>query len=151
MCPKRRPTSRSATRLHHRGAATAALATRLRRELHDWAAFAGIPADTVDDLTLSSYEAMANTVRHAYPAGTTGFLELHANLEREDVVVTVADNGRWAPTPDERDPVSDGSYDCHGLRLIHDLAAHSEVVRDERGTTVLMTWPRRSTDVTLPP
>lgn len=141
MGPKRRPTSRSSTRLRHRGPATAALATRLRRELRDWATRAGIPATTVDDLALSSYEAMANTVLHAYPAGTTGFLELHANLERDNVVVTVADQGRWMPPSDPQSTNNERSGG-HGMRLIHDLADHSEVVHDDHGTTVLMTWPR---------
>lgn len=147
MCPARRPTSRSATRLHHRGPATAALANRLRRELHDWAAVIGLPANVVHDLTQCSYEAMANTVLHAYPAGTTGFLDLHAHLERDDIVVTVMDNGSWTSdeplSSDGRDGLPEGG---NGMRLIHDLAAHSKVIHGDEGTTVRMSWPRQHED-----
>jgi histidine kinase-like protein len=95
MCPKRRPTSRSATRLRHRVPATAALATRLRHELHDWAMYAGVPTAT------------------GHPGRS---------------------NRAWAASP---------SGGGHGLRLVRTLADHSEVVHDDQGTTVLMSWPRQ--------
>jgi serine/threonine-protein kinase RsbW len=145
MYPDDQPTSCTATRLHRRGQASVGLATRLRRELKIWATSARIPADTVGDLELSSYEAMANTVLHAYPTGATGVLDLEARLERESVVVTVTDQGHWTlpSTPEEITQSPEVAGGGRGLPIIHCLATHAEVRRDEHGTTVLMSWPRR--------
>jgi serine/threonine-protein kinase RsbW len=145
MYPDDQPTSWTATRLHHRGPASTALASQLRRELRTWAVAAGIPADTVGDLTLSSYEAMINTALHAYPADAVGILELDARLERESIVVTVSDQGHWTlpSTPEQITQGPRAPPGGRGLPLIHGLASHAEVSHGEQGTTVLMTWPRR--------
>jgi serine/threonine-protein kinase RsbW len=118
--------------LHHHGPASPELATRLRRQLVEWATAEGLPADTTYDIGLASYEAMANTVTHAYPYGTVGPLELHACLEGGSVVVTVRDRGRW---PDDDRP-------GRGLALINRLADDSAVERGQYGTTIRMCWPR---------
>jgi len=120
--------------LHHHGPASPELAARLRRQLIEWAAAEGLPADTTYDIGLASYEAMANTVRHAYPFGTVGPLELHACREGGSIVVTVRDHGRW---PDDDPP-------GRGLTLISRLAEDSAVERGQYGTTIRMRWPRRS-------
>ncbi|HEY7595398.1 MAG TPA: ATP-binding protein [Actinophytocola sp.] len=123
----------AAATLHHHGPASPQLATRLRRQLIQWARSEGVPAETIHDIGLASYEAMANTVTHAYPYGTVGPLELHARLEDDTVVVTVADHGSWsgADTPDSG----------RGLELIRRLSTDTQVVRGEYGTTVRMCWP----------
>src|SRR6202008_1961074 len=136
------------------------LAARLRRQLIEWARNEGIPSDTTYDIGLACYEAMANTVVHAYPHGTVGPLELHARLDPGAVVVTVADRGRWhdaeaeagAEVGGEPDMVSDvesGEQEeerrgGRGLDLIRRLSDDSEVVRGEYGTTVRMRWPREA-------
>lgn len=117
--------------LHHHGPASPELAARLRRQLIEWARNEGIPADTTYDVGLACYEAMANTVTHAYPSGTVGPLELHARLDTGSLVVTVADHGRWEG---EQSP-------GRGLALIHNLSPDAEVRRGEYGTTVRMCWP----------
>ncbi len=117
--------------LHHHGPASPELAARLRRQLIEWARNEGIPADTTYDVGLACYEAMANTVTHAYPSGTVGSLELHARLDTGSLVVTVADHGRWE---DEHAP-------GRGLALIHSLSPDAEVRRGDYGTTVRMCWP----------
>jgi anti-sigma regulatory factor (Ser/Thr protein kinase) len=119
--------------LHHHGPASPELAARLRRQLIEWARSEGVPADTTYDMGLASYEAMANTVTHAYPYGTVGPLELHAQLEGDTVVVTVADHGCWS---DEDVP-----DDARGLELIRRLSTDTQVQRGEYGTTVRMCWP----------
>ncbi|MGH3759286.1 ATP-binding protein [Actinophytocola sp.] len=123
--------------MHHHGPASPQLATRLRRQLTEWARDEGLPADTTYDIGLACYEAMANTVTHAYPSGTIGPLELHARLDSGSVEVTVADRGRWQEG-------AVGSGGGHGLTLIRRLTAHSEVQRGEYGTTVRMSWPRKT-------
>ncbi|HEV7651222.1 MAG TPA: ATP-binding protein [Actinophytocola sp.] len=119
--------------LHHHGPASPELATRLRRQLVEWARQEGIPADTTYDIALACYEAMANAVTHAYPNGTTGALDLHARLVPGWVIVTVTDHGRW---PDA------GAPRGRGLELIRRLSDDAEVVRGDYGTTVRMSWPR---------
>jgi anti-sigma regulatory factor (Ser/Thr protein kinase) len=125
---------RAAAALHHHGPASAELATRLRHQLIAWARGEGLPADTTYDIGLASYEAMANTVIHAYPHGTVGPLELFARMEGGSVVVTVRDHGRW---PEDGAP-------GHGLALIRELPADSEVDRGRYGTTIRMSWPRQA-------
>lgn len=123
----------AAAALHHHGPASPELATRLRRQLVAWARNKGVPADTTYDIGLASYEAMANTVVHAYPGGTVGPLELHARLADGTVEVTVADRGRWS---DDEVPA-----DGRGLELIRKLSPGALILRGEYGTTVRMCWP----------
>jgi len=124
---------RAAAALHHHGPASAQLATRLRRQVMAWARSEGLPLDTTYDIGLASYEAMANTVIHAYPHGTVGPLELHARLVGGLVIVTVRDHGRW---PEDGTP-------GRGLALIRELSADSDVDRGPYGTTIRMSWPTR--------
>lgn len=129
---------RAAASLHHHGPASPELAARLRRQLIEWARNEGIPADTTYDIGLACYEAMANTVTHAYPNGTVGPLELHARLDPGALVVTVADRGRWG----EDENSTERHHGGRGLELIHKLTEDAEVLRGEYGTTVRMSWPR---------
>lgn len=127
----------AAASLHHQGPASPELAARLRRQLIEWARNEGVPADTAYDIGLACYEAMANTVAHAYPRGTVGPLELHARLEGGMVVVTVADRGRWLG--EKNATVRSG----RGLDLIRKLS-DAEVRHGAYGTTVRMRWPSRA-------
>lgn len=125
----------TATWLHHRGVASIESVTRLRRELSTWVRAVGVSTDTAYDLASSCYEAMANVVAHAYPTGTTGFLDLDARLGTTDITVTVRDRGRWKPETSQ--PKSG-----HGLTLIRRLADGVDLVRGENGTRVDMRWHR---------
>jgi serine/threonine-protein kinase RsbW len=149
--------NKAAASMHHHGPASPQLAARLRRQLIEWARNEGIPSDTTYDIGLACYEAMANTVVHAYPSGTVGPLELHARLDPGAVVVTVADRGRWddaeagtdaGAEPDLSDEESGRRVEerpgGRGLDLIRQLSDDSEVVRGEYGTTVRMRWPRKA-------
>lgn len=119
--------------LHRHGVASAELATRLRRELVQWANDLRVPTETVQDVELASYEAMANAVVHAYPPGTTGVVELDARLAADALTVTVTDHGRWR--------TGDHPSGGHGLPLIRNLPAHTNIAPGEYGTTVSMRWP----------
>ncbi|GAB3452617.1 ATP-binding protein [Actinophytocola sediminis] len=120
--------------LRRRGRASAERATVLRRELMRWARAVPMRADLARDIGLAAYEAMANTVLHAYPRGTLGMLELRARLSRRTLTVTVADRGRWRRAPAVRPG--------HGLPLIRELPDHTEISTGEHGTEVSMTWRR---------
>jgi serine/threonine-protein kinase RsbW len=109
----------------------------LRRVLADWATRVGLLAETVNDLVLAAYEAMANVVEHAYRDQRTGTLDLHAfaDLDNHVVTVTVTDHGDWRPPP--HDPGLRG----RGLSLIRGLTQHAAVDSGTDGTTVTMTFP----------
>jgi anti-sigma regulatory factor (Ser/Thr protein kinase) len=128
----------TATWLHHRGIASIDSATWLRQKLDSWTRAAGVPTDLAYDLVLSCYEAMANVVTHAYPTGTTGFLDLRARLHKNDINVTVSDCGRWKPETDH----SEGG---RGLDLIRHLSDDVDVLHDDHGTRIDMHWRRPDT------
>jgi|tagenome__1003787_1003787.scaffolds.fasta_scaffold20975133_2 serine/threonine-protein kinase RsbW len=125
----------TSTWLHHRGLATVESVTRLRRELSNWLYSMGVSTNIAYDLVLSCYEAMANVVAHAYPPGTTGFLDLDARLGTDDIAVTVRDRGHWKAG-------SDQSTGGRGLALIQRLSDSVDLVRGADGTTVDMRWHR---------
>ncbi len=59
----------------------------------------GLPAVQAQDAVLAGYEAMANSVEHAYPPGGAGTFDLHATRGHDGVVtVTITDHGTWKDT-----------------------------------------------------
>lgn len=123
--------------LHVRVPAVAGRLTGLRHALAEWAERAGLTSEDREALTLASYEAMANSVEHAYAGQLDGVLDLRAVRDRVEgrVVVTVTDFGQWRPPP--ADPGTRG----RGLPLIRGLTPDSAITPSTRGTTVSMSWP----------
>jgi serine/threonine-protein kinase RsbW len=115
--------------------ATRADASALRRSFRLW--LAGVAdEDTVDDLTLAVYEALANVVDHAYATtDTPGAMRLWAAVtgpsdgERE-LVVTVSDDGAWRLAQDP-------GWRGRGISLMRSLTRAS-VLSGPTGTTVRM-------------
>jgi anti-sigma regulatory factor (Ser/Thr protein kinase) len=105
-----------------------------RRLLTDWATRQGLDEDTIQAITLSGYEALANTVEHAYREDGGGPVELQADRRDDVVTIVVCDHGQWRPPPAK--PRLRG----RGLMLIHRLGTHADVDRSPTGTTVTMTW-----------
>ncbi|WP_116040544.1 ATP-binding protein [Amycolatopsis palatopharyngis] len=108
----------------------------IRHAVACWAGSVGLTDDQVEALTLAVYEALANTVTHAYP-GRTGTLDLRAEYwsPRGVVEVEVADQGRWLQPQAEPGPLGG-----RGLPLIHQLADHARVEPTANGTVVHMRW-----------
>lgn len=108
----------------------------LRHALNGWARSVGLNAEQVEALTLAAYEALANTVTHAYPE-RDGTFDLNAvYLARSNAVeVTVSDHGRWCPPPADPGPLGG-----RGLPLIHQLAENMRVEPTAQGTVVSMRW-----------
>lgn len=123
--------------LHFRVPAAAARLTALRHALTEWARECGLAAEDREALTLASYEAMANSVEHAYAGQVEGILDLRAvrDPERGQVTITVTDYGTWKPPP-----INPGSRG-RGLPLIRGLTKTAVITPSEQGTTVTMTWP----------
>lgn len=109
---------------------------QLRRALTDWATRIGLAAETVTDLVLATYEAMANVVEHAYRDRLGGLLDLHAHVDQSHrtVTVIVTDYGRWLV------PSHGPSLRGRGLLLIRGLTQHTEISPSQHGTTVAMTY-----------
>jgi serine/threonine-protein kinase RsbW len=105
-----------------------------RRLLNDWATEQGLDEDTVHAITLSGYEALANTVEHAYREDGSGPVQLRVHRGDDLVTVVVCDHGRWRP------PSPTPRLGGRGLMLIHRLGSHADVHRSPDGTTVTMTW-----------
>ncbi|SFB64441.1 Anti-sigma regulatory factor (Ser/Thr protein kinase) [Amycolatopsis marina] len=113
----------------------------IRHALAGWADSVGLSADQVEALTLAAYEALANTVTHAYP-DQDGTLDLRAEYQarRALVEVEVTDRGRWQPPPAEPGPLGG-----RGLPLIHQLSESTRVEPTAHGTVVHMCWSLVST------
>ncbi len=111
----------------------------VRTEMQRWLEGHGIDDERCRDITLATYEALANSVEHAYGADgarepATCTVTLHVSVTGDrTVAVDVADHGRW--TDHEDDPRRG-----RGLPLIHALADHATVDTSPHGTVVTMRW-----------
>ncbi len=128
--------------LHVRVPAVASRLAGLRHALAEWAARAGLAEEDTEALVLASYEAMANTVEHAYPDQTQGVLDVRATIDEKQgrVVVTVTDYGQWQP------PQPSGGLRGRGLSLIQGLTTTATITPTTDGTTVTMCWPLPADD-----
>jgi anti-sigma regulatory factor (Ser/Thr protein kinase) len=100
----------------------------MRRLLGRWLDEAGATGRDVDDLTLASAEAAANSIEHAYGLAP-GVVELRASAEGEGrVTVAIRDFGSWRPPR--------GAHRGRGLMLMEGLTDAVEVVHTDKGTTV---------------
>ncbi|CCQ13495.1 putative anti-sigma regulatory factor,serine/threonine protein kinase [Rhodococcus sp. AW25M09] len=110
-------------------------ASELRRELGEWLDGVGVDQDRAYDVVLATYEAIANSVEHAYrdhsDRGTLDIRVLCGAEGRIDVKVT--DRGDWASH-------SSDPNRGRGVPLMRALADSAAVTSDESGTTVHMIW-----------
>lgn len=108
----------------------------LRHALIDWAHRLDLPEEQVEALTLATYEALANSVEHAYP-DDAGTLDLRARYlpHPHRVEITVTDHGHWQPPP-----ANPGSLSGRGLPLMQQLADTAHIEPDHQGTTVHLHW-----------
>ncbi|HEY4457160.1 MAG TPA: SpoIIE family protein phosphatase [Pseudonocardiaceae bacterium] len=119
---------------HWDGPADRDVIGEVRRTIQGWGAQTGLPDDLVAELTLASYEAMANVVEHAYPDHTDGPLDIRITRENNHLIVTVTDQGHW------RSAAAD-DLRGRGLLLMEGMAKQLRVTRSTTGTTVEMRWP----------
>jgi anti-sigma regulatory factor (Ser/Thr protein kinase) len=135
---------------------------QFRSRLGNWLDQHHWPASHRISLVLAVDEASANTIRHAYPLGTTGPITLRASVRSNDTlryaVIQIRDYGRrrW-PLPD-REPDPDQNGSGRGLALIRALVGHLDIHLDNTGTTLTITsmpvpplTPRADHDPAGPP
>jgi serine/threonine-protein kinase RsbW len=98
-----------------------------------------LPDELIEDLRLAVTEACTNVVRHAYPDGAPGAVEISVEPEPEQVRIVVADYGRGIGTS------SDTSGPGLGLPLIAAIASTVDLQSAPgAGSRVTMTFALRS-------
>jgi serine/threonine-protein kinase RsbW len=124
--------------LHRRVPADAGRLAELRYALGRWATGFGMPPERSEELVLAAYEALANSVEHAYADPAAGEVELRAARAPDGtVVVTITDRGRW------KDPVPSNGIRGRGIPIMRALADDTAITTSDSGTTVTMTWTAR--------
>jgi serine/threonine-protein kinase RsbW len=110
----------------------------LRRKLTRWLGELPLDPESTHDITLATYEALANVAAHAYPDGH-GWARLQATREGDAVTVTVTDTGCGIPATRslKAGPRTSGG---RGLLLIDKVTDQSDVDTGAHGTRVSMTW-----------
>ena len=101
----------------------------MREHVRVWLVRQDVGASETEDITLACSEAAANAMEHAY--GTReGPVEVHGRRERDRIVMSVSDLGRWRPrTENERG---------RGLRVIEALMDRVQILKRDDGTEVRM-------------
>jgi serine/threonine-protein kinase RsbW len=97
-----------------------------------------LPDELIEDLRLAVTEACTNVVRHAYPDGDPGAVEVSIEPRKERVRIVVADSGRGIGTS------SDTTGPGLGLPLIAAIADTVDLhSAPDGGSRVAMTFRRR--------
>jgi anti-sigma regulatory factor (Ser/Thr protein kinase) len=122
------------------GAATAELATTMRRSLGTWLTRLGVTGREQSDILLGTAEGLGNVVRHAYwDTATPGPMAIEAHEVSGGIVITIQDEGTWKPALEKsarRGAIEVGGW---GLQLMKSLTEKLVVDRGraDRGTTVV--------------
>jgi serine/threonine-protein kinase RsbW len=111
----------------------------VRHMLGAFGASVYLPDELIEDLRLAVTEACTNVVRHAYPAGYPGAVEISIEPRDERVRIVVADAGRGIGTS------TDTSGPGLGLPLIAAIADTVDLQSAPGGgCRVAMTFSRRA-------
>lgn len=92
-----------------------------------------------NDLTLATYEALANTAEFAYVSmGLTGTMDVRASHDPTEstLTVTVADRGLWRTAP----PTPGDRTRGRGIALMKALSDRASIQTSTDGTTVRLVW-----------
>ena len=132
-----------ATTLEVRADATPECIRPLREAVASLASETGMSSVQVEAVKLCVGEAITNAVRHAYPEGEPGPVDVSAQVVGDELVVTVADRGRW-PEDQFPHPEDEGGF---GLAFISRLTDGCTFTATSDGTTVEMLFPLRRSKI----
>ena len=108
-------------------------ARELRIALRQWLQTAGVPPALAEDLTLASYEAVANVVEHAYPPDHPNpGMRLQAQMCLPLLRITITDCGHW------RLPTQEAGYRGRGLAIMRAVTTRTHLIQSTHGTTVVL-------------
>jgi anti-sigma regulatory factor (Ser/Thr protein kinase) len=110
----------------------------IRRELLGWLAPLGLSTEQKDDVVLAVDEAVANAVRHAYPEGRSGEVELTLWTEGEALCIEITDHGSWRPARGEGGTVTSDERGGRGMLIMQHMVETVLVHFDGRGSRVLL-------------
>ena len=100
----------------------------IRQRVADVARRAGLDERRIDDVRLATSEAASNAVVHAYRDGPTGEIRVSVEVQAEELLIVIADDGPgMVPRPD-----SPGLG--LGLPVITTVSDRMEVVSEHGGT-----------------
>ena len=118
----------------------------LREAVASLASATGMSGVQVYAVKICVGEALANAVKHAYPASESGLVDVSAQEVGDELVVTVADHGRGRVNSRTRT----GDEGGFGLAFISRLTDGCTFVAARDGTTVEMLFPLRSVKAAMP-
>jgi serine/threonine-protein kinase RsbW len=124
--------------VHRSWPAAPAQLSVIRRELLGWLAPLGLTSEQQDDVVLAVDEAVANAVRHAYPEGRPGDVELTLWTEGEALCIEITDHGSWRPAQGEGGTVTGDARGGRGMLLMQHMVETVLVHFDGRGSRVLL-------------
>ncbi|HEY9242594.1 MAG TPA: SpoIIE family protein phosphatase [Streptosporangiaceae bacterium] len=102
-----------------------------RRKLRGWLSKLSMDPQVAQDVLIAACEACANAIEHGYRGSRTGTVWLRVEAAGPELLITVADRGRWKPPRQIRDR-------GHGLKLIRATMRDVAITASELGTTVEM-------------
>lgn len=108
----------------------------IRRELLGWLEPLGLSTEQADDVVLAVDEAVANAVRHAYPQGRPGDVELTLWTECGALCIEITDHGTWRPA--QGGTVTGDDEGGRGMLLMQHMVETVLVHFDARGSRVLL-------------
>ncbi len=117
--------------LHERVSASTSMLGRGRQSLRQWCVAHDLTAEETEDVVLATSEALANAIEHGAASSDWPFVDLRAEREPFEVLITVVDRGSWRPPP----AVTDRG---RGLSIIRALMDELTISSGESGTTVVM-------------
>jgi PAS domain S-box-containing protein len=103
----------------------------VRRRLRGWLSQLSLDPLVAQDVLIAACEACANAIEHGYRGSSRGTVSLQVEAAGRDLVITVADRGRWQPPRQARDR-------GHGLKLIRATMRDVAITANELGTTIEM-------------
>ncbi|MFR9801051.1 ATP-binding protein [Pseudonocardia sp. RS010] len=124
--------------VHRSWPANPAQLSVIRHELLGWLAPLGLTTEQADDVVLAVDEAVANAVRHAYPEGRPGDVELTLWTEGEALCIEITDHGSWRPAGGEGGTITGDARGGRGMLLMQHMVETVLVHFDGRGSRVLL-------------